>query len=115
MTRTPQEIWQHHAGALMAGDVDELLHDYVEDAVLITGQGALQGKAGVRQFFEEAFRQLPDAEFDVPTQIFHGDVLFMTWSATSRKSRVTSGADTFVFSGDGIRVHTVHAVFEPMH
>ena len=36
MTRTPQEIFAHHAGALVAGDIDEIVADYTEDAVFIT-------------------------------------------------------------------------------
>ena len=42
MTRTPQEIFAHHASALMAGDVDGIVADYAEDAVLITPAGAVR-------------------------------------------------------------------------
>jgi hypothetical protein len=45
--------------------------------------------------------------WDVPTQIFHGDVLFIKWSAVSDAKQVSDGIDTFVFSDDGIRVQTV--------
>lgn len=39
MARTPQEIFQHHGAALVAGDIDEILADYTDDAVLITPWG----------------------------------------------------------------------------
>ena len=32
MTRTPQEVFQHHAQALGAGDLDEIVADYSDDA-----------------------------------------------------------------------------------
>jgi ketosteroid isomerase-like protein len=114
MPRTPQEIWQHHAGALMAGDVDEILADYTEESTLITPQGVVRGTAGIRAFFTDVLRELPEAEFEVPVQHFDGDVLFITWSATSKKSRVSDGVDTFVFADDGIRVQTVRATVAPM-
>jgi ketosteroid isomerase-like protein len=107
VARTPQEIFAHHASALMAGDVDEILTDYADDAVLITPAGAVRGKDGVRKAFEGILADLPDATWDVPTQVFEDDVLFIEWSAVAEASRVTDGVDTFVFAGDSIRVQTV--------
>jgi ketosteroid isomerase-like protein len=105
--RTPQEIFQHHAGALGAGDIDEIVADFTDDAVFITPAGALRGKTGVREGYAALLNDLPNAEWDVPTQIFEGDVLFLGWSAVSKSTRAVDGADTFVFSDDGIRVQTV--------
>jgi ketosteroid isomerase-like protein len=107
MSRTPQEIFQHHAEALMAGDVDEIVADYADDAVFITPEGVLRGKEGVRQGFTQLLGDLPDAQWDVPTQIFEGDVLFIEWSAVAARTKATDGIDTFVFDGDGIRLQTV--------
>ena len=112
MARTPQEIFAHHASALMAGDVDEIVADYSDDAVFITPAGTLRGRDGVRQGFTSLLADLPEATWDVPTQIHEGDVLFIEWSAVSKSSRVTDGVDTFVFSGDAIRVQTVRYSLE---
>ena len=30
MARTPQEIFQHHGAALVAGDIDEIVADYAD-------------------------------------------------------------------------------------
>ena len=72
MARTPQEIFGHHATALIAGDIDGIVEDYADDA------------------------------------------LFITWSATSAKARVTDGVDTFVFRDGLIRVQTVRCTVEPV-
>jgi hypothetical protein len=32
MARSPQEIFKHHAEALIAGDLDEIVADYTDDA-----------------------------------------------------------------------------------
>jgi ketosteroid isomerase-like protein len=112
MARTPQEIFSHHASALIAGDIDEIVADYTDDAVFITPAGVRHGKDGVREAFVQLLADLPAAEWDVPTQVFEGDVLFIEWSAVSEKSRAMDGIDTFVFAGDGIRVQTVRYTLE---
>jgi ketosteroid isomerase-like protein len=112
MARTPQEIFQHHAEALMAGDVDEIVADYADDAVFITPRGTLHGKDGVRQGFVALLADLPEAKWDVPTVIFEGDVLFIEWSAVSAQRQALDGIDTFVFAGDHIRAQTVRYTLE---
>jgi ketosteroid isomerase-like protein len=112
MSRTPREIFAHHAEALVAGDLDGIVADYDDDAVFISPSGVRRGKAGVREAFEALLADLPDAKWDVPTQIFEGDVLFIEWTATSAAARATDGIDTFVFSADGIRVQTVRYTLE---
>jgi ketosteroid isomerase-like protein len=107
MTRTPQEIFEHHAGALISGDIDEIVADYTDDALFITPSGVRHGRDGVREGFTALLADVPDAKWDVPTQIFAGDVLFIEWSAVSASTQVSDGVDTFVFDGDGIRVQTV--------
>jgi hypothetical protein len=114
MARTPQEIFEHHATALMAGDVEGVLADYADDALFITPRGVLRGKDGVREGFTTLLGELPDAAWEVPTQIFEDDVLFIEWSATAEKARVRDGVDTFVFRGDQIRVQTVRYTLEPV-
>jgi hypothetical protein len=66
----------------------------------------------VRQGFTKLLGDLPDAAWDVPTQVFEGDILFIEWSAVSEKARVDDGVDTFVFSDDGIRVQTVRCTLQ---
>jgi ketosteroid isomerase-like protein len=112
MARTPQEIFEHHAGALIAGDVDEIVADYTEDAVFITPSGVKRGKEGVREGFVKLLADLPDADWSVPTQIFEGDILFVEWSAVSATTQAIDGIDTFVFTEDGIRAQTVRYTLE---
>jgi hypothetical protein len=112
MARTPQQIFEHHAGALVAGNIDEIVADYTDGAVFITPRGVRRGKDGVRQAFTELLADLPDAKWDVPTQIFEGDVLLIEWSAVAATTRALDGIDTFVFTDDGIRAQTVRYTLE---
>ena len=107
MARTPQEVFQHHAQALVAGDLDEIVADYSDDAVFITPAGVLRGKEGVRAGFTQLLADLPNADWAVPTQIFEGDVLFIEWTADAEKTRAEDGIDTFVFRDGLIRAQTV--------
>jgi ketosteroid isomerase-like protein len=107
MTRTPQEVFAHHGKALAAGDLDEIVVDYADDSVLITPAGVARGKDGIRQAFAKLLDDLPNAAWDLKTQIFAGDVLFLEWAADSAINRVDDGVDTFVFRGGSIWAQTV--------
>jgi ketosteroid isomerase-like protein len=106
-TRTPQEIFQHHAETLMAGDIEGIVSDYADDAVFITPDGVRRGKEGVREAFQKLLSDLPEAEWEVPTQVFEGDLLFIEWKATAASSKAEDGIDTFVFRDGLIRAQTV--------
>ena len=71
--------------------------------MIITPAGVQRGKDGVRATFTQLLADLPDAKWDVPTQIFEGDILFIEWNAVSASTRAMDGIDTFVFADDGIR------------
>ena len=74
-TRTPQEVFQHHAEVLVAGDIDGIVSDYADDAIFITPSGILRGRDGVRKGFEGLLGDLPNAEWEVPTTLFEDEQL----------------------------------------
>jgi hypothetical protein len=106
-TAHPEEIFGHHAEALMKADLDELVADFSEDAIMITPTGPKHGKAGVREAFEELLAIVPNATWDVPVAVFAEDLLLIEWSAQSAESEVTDGVDTFIFRDGLIRAQTV--------
>lgn len=107
MARTPEEVFQHHATALGAGDLDQIVADYADDAVLITPAGVRRGKDGIRAGFTQLLADVPNAAWDLKTQIYEGDVLFLEWAADAAAAFVEDGIDTFVFRDGLIRVQTV--------
>ncbi|MFY9932476.1 MAG: nuclear transport factor 2 family protein [Streptosporangiaceae bacterium] len=107
MTRTPEEVFAHHAQALIAGDLEGIVEDYADDAVFITPAGVKRGKAGVREGFTQLLADLPNADWKVPTQIFEGDALFIEWAATAAATKAEDGIDTFIFRDGQIRLQTV--------
>jgi len=107
MTRTPEEVFAHHAQALGAGDLDEIVADYTDDAVFITPAGVKRGKDGIRAAFTRLLADVPDAAWNLKTQIYEHDALFLEWAADAAATRVEDGIDTFVFRDGLIRVQTV--------
>ena len=107
MTRTPEDVFGHHAQALGAGDLDEIVADYSDDAVFITPAGVRRGKDGIREAFAALLADVPDASWSLKTRIYEGDVLFLEWTADAATTRVDDGIDTFVFRDGLIRAQTV--------
>lgn len=111
--RTPQEVFAHHGAALATGDLDEIVADYAEDSVVLSPAGIARGKDAIRSVFATLLAELPDAKWDLRTQLFDEDVLFLEWSADSAVNRVDDGVDTFVFRHGMIRAQTVRYTPHP--
>ena len=112
-TRSPQEVFSHHAQALGAEDLDEIVADYSDDAVFITPAGVQRGKDGIRQAFTKLLGEVPQAAWDIKTTIFEDDILFLEWGAEGGGNRIQDGIDTFVFRDGLIRVQTVRYTLQP--
>jgi predicted SnoaL-like aldol condensation-catalyzing enzyme len=112
-TRSPQEVFSHHAQALGAEDLDEIVADYSDDAVFITPAGVQRGKDGIRQAFTKLLGEVPQAAWDIKTTIYEDDILFLEWGAEGGGNRVEDGIDTFVFRDGLIRVQTVRYTLQP--
>jgi hypothetical protein len=93
-----------HSGA---GNLDEIVADYADDAVFITPAGVMRGKDGIRAAFTKLLADVPNADWDLKTLIFVEDILFLEWAASAARTRVEDGIDTFVFRDGLIRVQTV--------
>ncbi|MBN9506159.1 MAG: nuclear transport factor 2 family protein [Altererythrobacter sp.] len=88
---TPTEIVQRHTAA--GGDLDKLMQDYADDAVVFQQGRAIQGKPAIRELYARMFPQRPagaQAPASSPssgggmkvTKVWEeGDVGFMTWEA----------------------------------
>jgi hypothetical protein len=111
-TRTPQEVFQHHGETLVAGDLDGIVSDYSDDAIIISPDEVLRGKDGVRRAFEKLLGDLPNAEWELLSTSFEDDILLLEWKATSEKTKAEDGIDTFVFRDGMIRVQTLRYTLE---
>ncbi|MFF0428274.1 nuclear transport factor 2 family protein [Streptomyces sp. NPDC004520] len=105
-TRTPEEVFADHGERLGTGDLDLISENYTEDAVFLTPEGVLTGRAGVREGIGRLLADLPGAEWRL-TPRFAGEVLLLEWTAVGADHEVTDGVDTFVFRDGLISAQTV--------
>jgi hypothetical protein len=113
MTRTPQEIFQHHGGALIAGDIDEIVADYTDDAVFITPAGCCGGKTVYERPSSSCSMISRMRSGKYRRKSSRGTFCSLSGMRCPRPpGRAMDGIDTFVFSEDGIRVQTVRYTLE---
>ena len=95
MPSTTEEVMGHHMGAMAATDVDEIMADYADDAVLFSPDGTIEGKAAITEFFTGFMTLLtPEflANFVMGSQQVNGEYGYLTWSVTGA---VPLGTDSF--------------------
>ncbi|WP_329138278.1 nuclear transport factor 2 family protein [Streptomyces sp. NBC_01476] len=105
--RTSEEVYASHGAALMAEDLDGLVANFADDAVIITPSGVKHGKEGARANFTQLFTDLPKADWTMDTTLFGGDILFLEWKADSAINQAAHGVDTFVIRDGLIHAQTV--------
>jgi hypothetical protein len=111
-TRTPEEIFAHHGQALGAENLEDIVADYADDAILVVQKQVYRGKDGARQVFTQLLSDVPQAEWEIET-VFAEDALYLEWKATGGGRKVEDGIDTFIFQDGAIRVQSVVYTVQP--
>src|SRR5690348_9859931 len=84
-SRSTEETINHHMQSISSGNVDAIMGDYAENAVLIDGNGVAKGKAAIRKLFERMFAgQAGGGMGGGPTppdkRIFEGEIAYIAWT-----------------------------------
>ena len=113
--RSTEETFLHHAQALGEGDVDEVMVDYAEDAVVFTPDGVLHGHDEIRPFFERSVTEVlpPGTDFRMLQNVIEGEIVYIVWSAESVNYHIPFRTDTFVVRDGQIVLQTFAALMEP--
>lgn len=112
---TPEHIVAHHFATFAAGDLDAVMSDYADDAVLITAAGVTRGKAGIRAQFSQLVRK-PQAGGtaqrgpDIIEKHFTSDVAWLMWVQNQGKPTELRGVETYFIRNGKIRLETVGIV-----
>jgi ketosteroid isomerase-like protein len=104
--RTPEEVFAHHGQALGAEDLEDIVADYADDAILVLQKKVYRGKDGAREVFTQLLSDVPQAQWELDT-VFADDVLYLEWKATGGGRKIEDAIDTFIFQDGMIRVQTV--------
>jgi hypothetical protein len=105
---TTEHVLRHHFEAFDAGDLDGLMSDYAEDAVLITSAETLVGSAQIRPFFARMVAEFnqPGVAFQIVREEIRGDVAFILWTAETPHHGYPLATDTFVIRNGKIVTQT---------
>jgi ketosteroid isomerase-like protein len=112
---TPEQIVAHHMVAAASGDVDALVADYADTAVVFTPGGETRGKAALHKMFAGIFGGPPGsrAPLDVRQKNFTKEIGYIVWVQNEGKPEELRGSDTFLVRKGKIVTQTVMLV--PMH
>jgi len=111
--RSPQEVFGHHAQALGAEDLEEIVADYSDDAVFITPAGIQRGKDGIRQAFTKLLSEVPQATWDMQEHDLRGRRHALRVGGRGRRQPHRGRHRHFVFRDGLIRVQTVRYTLQP--
>jgi hypothetical protein len=112
---TPEQIVAHHMSAAASGDVDGMIADYADTAVVMTPGGETRGTEALRKMFAGIFGGPPGsrAPLEVRRQFFTKEIGYIVWVQNEGKPEELRGSDTFLVRKGKIVAQTVMLV--PMH
>ena len=116
MTST-KDVVQHHLKCFGVGDLQGILSDYAEGAVLFTPNGPLKGADARKAFYQQVFAEFgkPGTTFSMNLQSVEGDYAYLLWMAETAHNVYELGTDTFVVSGGKIMLQSFAARVTPKH
>ena len=108
-----EEILNSHIYAFSQGDVDALMADYAEEAIFLTPEGLLRGKAAIRQLFKQLLADFPPgSDVEIAQQIIDEEVAYVVWSGESARLRIPLATDTLLVRDGQIVIQTFAAQIE---
>ena len=113
-TRETTNILNHQNSSFVKGDVDEIMKDFSEQAILFTPDGVLEGKDSIKKFYTDVISNLlpPDSDFKISRQEVREQTAYIVWSAESKNYRFPLGTDTFFIKDGKIFAQTFAAKIE---
>lgn len=110
--RSAEQVVAHHAQAMSARNLDQIMEDYAENAILIDPSGVSKGKAAIRKMFEGLLSN-PHIVFAPPSkQNFEGELAYLVWTPEPGKPG-REGSETLIVRGGKIVGQTVAAFGPP--
>lgn len=110
-----EAILKRHLDAFGAGDMDAILADYTDDAVIVTNTGTYRGLDELPEFFGPLFEEFGQdgVELGVDQQIIEGQHAYITWHASTPDNDYEFATDTFDIVEGKITFQSFGAVVTP--
>src|SRR5688500_7677977 len=104
------KVLDHHWQAFVANDLEAVMADYTDESILITPDKTLKGLQEIRDNFVFAFTSFPKGKSTLKLRksIVQHEVGYITWEATTPKTKKSFNTDTFIIH-DGKIVRQTYA------
>jgi ketosteroid isomerase-like protein len=103
-------VLDRHWRALCGGDLQAVIADYAEDAVLIAGvTGVVKGRTAIGEIMKMFMTGIIPAgstQFTLSQTLAEGSLGYIVWSAESGSHRIPFSSDTFIVEGGRIALQT---------
>jgi len=108
---TTESVLDHHLAMFGERDLDGILSDYAEDAILVTQDGVLRGHDEIRGLYEDLFPEFAadEATFSLDHQTVDGEYAYIVWHAETPETVYEFASDTFVVRDGEIVAQTLAA------
>jgi len=104
----PVDVVNHHIRAYANKDIEAVLQDYADDAVMVMPNGICAGKRELRKGFEAFLAmQTPSTKMTMKVASIHGDVVVEDWSLDGGGTSTIKGSDVFVVRHGKIVFHAL--------
>lgn len=112
---TTDSVLGHHLEMFGEGDLEGLMSDYADDAVLVTEDATLEGHDEIRAMYEELLPEFsdPSVTFSLDEQTVVDDYAFIVWHAETPANEYEYATDTFVIRNGEIVAQTLGAKTTP--
>lgn len=107
MAQATADVWQRHIDAWGKRDLDAIMSDYRENAVLVLNNQTYEGRPEIRKVFQRLFEIFDQGEQRVDTPTIKDRLVYITWHFTSRGQQTLFGTDTFVVEDNAISYQTI--------
>lgn len=108
-----EKIVEHHLASADSRNVEEIVRDYADDAILISPDGVNKGKQAIHTAFQQMMAQQPFPALTTTRKVFEGNVGYITWTMNAGQPNAVSGTDTFIIRNGKIVVQTVAILTPP--
>jgi hypothetical protein len=110
-----QKFAADRMAAFGRGDAGALLAQYTEDAIAITPNGVLRGRAEIKKLVDNVISEFaqPGVKFEFLSQTSEGDIVTFVWKAETAKNVYEFAAETYVLKDGRAAVQTFAAKISP--
>ena len=110
------EVLDRHFKAFLENDMELMMADYADDAILILPDTTYIGKEQIKSSFTNAFKMFPKegSSLTMDKKTINNNIAYIIWHGKSPDWEVEFGTDTFVIEDGKIQRQTFAAVMKPI-